>query len=336
MPPNSVLIALTGATTGQVGYLQIEASANQSVTGILPSKEHHPRYLYYYLRTQKRKIQSDAFGGAQPHINQQYVKDIKIPLPSLDNQVRIAGILSRVEGLIEKRKESIRLLDEFLESTFLEMFGDPVRNDKGWKKKRIDELADTRLGKMRDKKFITGNHLKYYLGNSSVRWFSFNFSNLEQMDFNDNEQVKFSLRHGDLLVCEGGEIGRCAIWKGEKEDIYFQKALHRVRVDSELIKQEYLQYVLLRYSMFGGFKNVTSKATIAHLTGEKLKETYIPVPPLSLQNKFASIVDKVEAIKAKYHVSLDELENLYGSLSQRAFKGELDLSRVVVEKFKNI
>ncbi|MEA1911914.1 MAG: restriction endonuclease subunit S [Spirochaetota bacterium] len=301
---------------------------------VLDEKQSTLQFLKYFLKTRIFKAQIGRLitGSAQLNFGPTHLKKIKIPLPSLIEQNRIAGILSRAEGLIEKRKESIRLLDEFLKSTFLEMFGDPVRNEKGWEKKRIDELADTRLGKMRDKKFITGNHLKYYLGNSSVRWFSFDFSNLEQMDFNDNEQIKFSLRHGDLLVCEGGEIGRCAIWKSEKEDIYFQKALHRVRVDAEQIKQEYLQYVLLRYSIFGGFKNVTSKATIAHLTGEKLKETYIPLPPIPLQNKFASVVEKIETIKAKYQISLAELERFYGSLSQRAFKGDLDLSGVVVNR----
>ena len=152
------------------------------------------------------------------------------------------------------------------------------------------------------------------------------------MDFDEEEQVKFSLQYGDLLICEGGEIGRCAIWRCEKESLYFQKALHRVRVYKDTVYQEYLAYVLYLYSLGNGFKNVTNKSTILHLTGEKLKETLIPVPPLPLQNQFATIVEKVEALKVKYTQSLTELENLYGSLSQRAFKGELDLSKVNVGK----
>ncbi len=203
-----------------------------------------------------------------------------------------------------------------------------VRNEKRWGEKRIDEIADTRLGKMRDKQFITGKYLKHYLGNSNVRWFSFNFDDLEQMDFEEDEQVKFSLQYGDLLICEGGEIGRCAIWKCQKENLYFQKALHRVRVYKEIIDQEYLAYVFYLYSSGNGFKNVTNKATIAHLTGEKLKETLVPIPPLPLQTQFAAIVEKVESLKFRYAQSLTGLEKLYGSLSQRAFKGELDLSGI--------
>jgi type I restriction enzyme S subunit len=337
---NDILIVKDGATTGKVSFVQndfpfSDAAINEHVFRIATDKHKgFSKYVYFFLKSSegKKQILNDFRGATVGGISRQFIESAKIPLPPLDDQIRIAAVLTRAEKLIAKRKESIQVLDELLKSTFLEMFGDPVRNEKGWEKKRIDEIADTRLGKMRDKQFITGNHLKYYLGNSNVRWFSFEIDSLEQMDFDRSEQKKFSLQFGDLLVCEGGEIGRCAIWKCEKDDIYFQKALHRVRVDIKQIKQEYVQYVFFWYAKFAGFKNVTSKATIAHLTGEKLKETYIPVPPLPLQNKFSAILEKVEAFKKKYSQSLSELENLYGSLSQRAFKGELDLRRVSVEK----
>lgn len=289
------------------------------------------KYSYLFFRSNMNILEAGFKGAGLKHISKGYISNIAVPLPTLDDQIRIATILTRVQALIAKRKESIKELDELLKSTFLELFGDPVRNEKKWEKKRIDEIADTRLGKMRDKQFITGKNLKYYLGNSNVRWFSFDFDKLEQMDFDEDEQVKFSLQYGDLLICEGGEIGRCAIWKCEKEDLYFQKALHRVRVYKETVYQDYLAYVLYWYSLVNGFKNVANKATIAHLTGEKLKETLVPIPPLPLQNQFAAIVEKVEIVKAKYIQSLSKLEKLYGSLSQQAFKGELDLSRVSVK-----
>ncbi len=290
-----------------------------------------PKFLFYvlfYNHLTKKTLRFQNKTTGIINLKLENYLNSKIPLPPLEDQIRIAAVLTRAEKLIAKRKESIKALDEFLKSTFLEMFGDPVRNEKGWERKRIDEIADTRLGKMRDKQFITGKYLKYYLGNSNVRWFSFDFDALEQMDFDKNEQVKFSLQYGDLLICEGGEIGRCAIWKCQKENLYFQKALHRLRVYKETVYQEYLAYVFYLYSIGNGFKNVSNKATIAHLTGEKLKETLVPVPPLPLQTQFATIVEKVESLKSRYAQSLTELENLYGSLSQRAFKGELDLSGV--------
>src|SRR5690606_12346445 len=140
MPANTVLIALTGATCGLSAITKIEACANQSVTGILPSNNHIPEYLFHYLRTQRQRILDKAWGNAQPHISQAFVKDFKVPLPPLPDQLHIANILSKAENLIAQRKESIRLLDEFLKSTFLEMFGDPVRNEKGWDVTSLSEF----------------------------------------------------------------------------------------------------------------------------------------------------------------------------------------------------
>lgn len=319
---NDILLSVR-APVGPVNLCQNKSVIGRGLAAIRPKNGNHFEYFYYFLKNNEEEIAKHSTGSTFKAITQSQIAKIQIPLPPLEEQIHIANVLSKAEALIAKRKESLALLDAYLKSVFLELFGDPVRNDKGWEKKRIDEVADSRLGKMRDKQFITGHHLKKYLGNSNVRWFSFDLSTLEEMDFDHEERIKFSLEYGDLLVCEGGEIGRCAIWKNQAEDIYFQKALHRVRVDVSKIKQEYLQYVFFRYANFGGFTNVMNKATIAHLTGEKLKETKIPLPPLELQNQFAAVVVKVEALKETYQKSLVELEHLYGSLNQRVFRGEL-------------
>lgn len=287
------------------------------------------RYFRVFLRTNffKNQLKRLITGTAQLNFGPSHLKKIYIPLPPINDQTRIATLLSRIETLIAARKDNLRLLEEFLKSTFLEMFGDPVRNEKQWKKESLEKHADSRLGKMRDKQFITGNHLYPYIGNSHVRWFEINTSDLLEMDFNEREKETFSLKYGDLLICEGGEIGRCAIWKNQRENCYFQKALHRVRLKKSL-KNEFIQYVFFFYSKRDGFKNVSSKSTIAHLTGVKLKETLLPIPPIELQNQFAAIVEKTESLKTRYQQNLTELENLYAALSQKAFKGELDLSLV--------
>jgi restriction endonuclease S subunit len=146
MPANTVLIALTGATCGLSAITKIEACANQSVTGILPSNNHIPEYLFHYLRRQRQRILDKAWGNAQPHISQAFVKNFKVPLPPLPDQLHIANILSKAENLIAQRKESIRLLDEFLKSTFLEMFGDAVNNEKKWNKSELKNYSKVRIG----------------------------------------------------------------------------------------------------------------------------------------------------------------------------------------------
>ena len=154
---------------------------------------------------------------------------------------------------------------------------------------------------MLDKKKQTGLYQRKYLANANVQWFSFDLNDLNQMDFNEDDQQEFSLVNGDLLVCEGGEIGRCAVWREEINDCYFQKAIHRVRCNTEMILPEYLAHSFFYHSQKNGFADiVSSKATIAHLPGDKLKAMGVIVPPIELQQQFVSFVEQSD--KSKFTV----------------------------------
>ena len=126
-----------------------------------------------------------------------------------------------------------------------------------------------------------------------------------------------------MLICEGGEPGRAAIWHAELEDIYFQKALHRGRPKSEVANPEYLVWLLWFLAHNGGLGDHVTAATIAHLTGEKLKAMPIPVPPLALQKTFATRLQSLDALKASHRSALQELDRLFASLQHGAFSGEL-------------
>lgn len=244
---------------------------------------------------------------------------MQIPVPDLKTQQKIASILEQADAARQKRKQANQLTEQFLQSAFLEMFGDPVRNEKGWEVKRFGEISESRLGKMLDGKKQKGFQKYPYLGNSNVKWGTFEFDNLLEMEFSDTERKELELKEGDLLICEGGEIGRCAIWRNEISNTYFQKAIHRVRLIKDKAVAEYIQYLLWYFAKNNGFKDYVSTSTISHLTGVKLKSMLIPLPPLRLQQKFASIVEQVEQLRNKQRESEKELENLFGSLMQRYF-----------------
>jgi type I restriction enzyme S subunit len=178
---------------------------------------------------------------------------------------------------------------------------------------------------MLDKKKNNGLNKKKYLANFNVKWDEFDFSDLREMDFEPQEQVEFSLKAGDLLVCEGGEIARCAIWKEELQDCYFQKALHRVRCDPSFILPEYLQKCFWFTAKNGGFSSIISTATISHLTGVKLKQLQIPIPPLEMQKNYFEKSKKIRNMNLRLHSIVKNEKHLFNSLMQRAFKGELDL-----------
>ncbi len=176
------------------------------------------------------------------------------------------------------------------------MFGDLRSNSKNLPIKELDEIASSRLGKMLDSKNQTGKHRKRYLTNKNVQWFRFDLSELNSMDFTPDDQIEFSLQRGDLLVCEGGEAGRCAIWQEEITDCYFQKALHRVRCNDSVIP-EYLAWWFKIMSNEGLLTKHTNTSTIAHLSGAKLKKLRVIIPPLSQQKQFANLAFEVDKSK---------------------------------------
>lgn len=181
------------------------------------------------------------------------------------------------------------------------MFGDVMHNSKSWKVYSFAEISSSRLGKMLDAKQQTGKCSYPYLANFNVQWFSFNLENLNNMDFNEAERIEFELRNGDLLVCEGGEIGRCAVWHNEIKPCFFQKALHRVRCNRQLVHPYYLAWWFKYNCDHNGFEAIAgAKATIAHLPGVKLKQLQVAVPPIELQGQFAAFVEQVD--KSKFYI----------------------------------
>ena len=173
---------------------------------------------------------------------------------------------------------------------------------------------------MLDTKKQTGLNNYPYLANANVQWFKFNLENLNEMDFDVNERTEFELCDGDLLVCEGGEIGRCAVWHNELQPCFFQKALHRVRCNREIIHPDYLSWWFKYNCEYNGFESISgAKATIAHLPGVKLKQLDVVVPPLDLQNQFADFVAQVDKSKLAVQKSLEQLEILKKSLMQAYF-----------------
>jgi type I restriction enzyme, S subunit len=327
MPKDTVLIALTGATTGQIGYLNIEACANQSVTGILPSKKHYPRYLYYYLKTQRKKIMGDSFGGGQPHINQQYVKDFLIPLPTIDDQIRIADILSRAESLIAKRKETIKILDEYLKSVFLDMFGDPVRNEKGWKVVSLNEVimyinSGTSYGGTENKE-LEENELGV-LKISAVTQGIFNPQEFKAVNKSKITKKLLFVKKGMLLFSRANTkelTGACCIVDKDYPQLFLPDKLWSIIVDLNFLHPIYLNYLLKQESCRNLVREMASGGhqSMLNVSMQKFRSLRIPVPDLKIQNKFADIVERVEKIKIKNNEGLTHLDILYNSLSQRAF-----------------
>ena len=157
-----------------------------------------------------------------------------------------------------------------------------------WEKVKLGDVTDSCLGKMLDQVKNKGEY-QPYLANVDVRWGSFNLENLSLMRFEAGEQERYGLQYGDLVICEGGEPGRCAIWKDQIPGMKIQKALHRVRVH-DCLDYRYLYYWFLLAGKTGELEQYFTGATIKHMPGEKLKSVIITKPPIEVQRKIADIL----------------------------------------------
>jgi type I restriction enzyme, S subunit len=295
-----------------------------------------PKYLFYilfynHLIKKTLRFQNKTTGIINLKLENYLKSDIPLP-ENYDDQIRIATVLTKAENLIAKRKQSIKVLDELLKSTFLEMFGDPVRNEKGWEKKELTYFGQIITGNTpprNDRDNYSPNFIEWIKTDNIVLNKAYITASTEYLSETGLAKARFVTSGALLVACIAGSIesiGRAAI---ADRKVSFNQQINAIQPD-EKINSLYLYWLFeiaklyIRSHATKGMKKILTKGDF-----EKIKMIR---PPRPLQNQFGVIVEKVEAIKEKYKQSLTELENLYNSLSQRAFKGELDLSRVEIER----
>ena len=264
------------------------------------TKEYFPLFISsdYFLNEAIRI----SVGSLSPTVNWKDLKDLTFNIPTIEEQRRITPLVWAAIKAKNAYNSLIQRTDDLVKSQFIEMFGSPVSLDKGWQIMTVGDVATSQLGKMLNAKNQTGNHQRYYLANRNVQWFSLDFEDFRMMDFDEADRKKYALQDGDLLVCEGGEIGRCAVWHNEIEDCYIQNAVHRVRCNPDLITPLFLGHILYYHAQENGFSDIIgSKATIAHLPADKLKAMKIFVPPMDMQLHFERFVEQSD--KSKFVVS---------------------------------
>ncbi|SDI50862.1 restriction endonuclease subunit S [Desulfosporosinus hippei] len=334
IPAKSILMP-TRMALGKIAINEIPVTINQDIKAlqIMDIGKIHLEYLGLYLLTISNVFEKAGKGSTVKGIKLDFLKDIKIPLPPLDDQIRIATVLTQAEKLIAKRKESIKALDELLKSTFLEMFSLDHLDDKNWELESLSSNTDIVSGVTKGKKYKTSIFREVpYMRVANVQDGHLNLSEIKTIEVTEIELQRYKLRKGDLLLTEGGDpdkLGRGAVWNDEIDECIHQNHIFRVRVKNKSLNPVFLSALMAsNYGKSYFLKAAKQTTGIASINSKQLKAFPLIKPPLTLQNQFGSIVEKVEVLKARYNKSLIELENLYGSLSQRAFKGELDLSKV--------
>lgn len=183
-----------------------------------------------------------------------------------------------------------------------------------WEKVKLGDVTDSCLGKMLDKEKNKGTFQKY-LANINVRWGTFDLENLQEMKFEQDEEERYGIKYGDLIICEGGEPGRCAIWKEQIPNMKIQKALHRVRVNEDM-DYRYVYYWFLQAGRQGALKQYYTGATIMHMPGQKLREVIIDKPPYEVQKKIGDYLEAYDQLIENNQKQIKLLEEA----AQRLYK----------------
>ena len=313
MPPNTVMIALTGATAGKVGYLNINACGNQSITGILPSENLNQRYLFYYLMFKRPQILADCIGGAQPHISQGYVKNILIPVLPMEKQKEIALAFSKLDNLLNSRNQQVEKLDQLVKSRFIELFGDPKYNKSNLV--RIGEIGALTSGG-------TPSRAKPEYFEGDIRWYSAGELNslylpdsVEHISERALQQSSAKLfNKGTLMI---GMYDTAAFKMGIlTEDSSSNQACANLNP-----KQGY--NIVWLYYLFDIMKPIFLQERQGvrqkNLSLSKIKEFEVPFAPFELQEQFATFVEQTDKSKFDIQQSIDKLETLKKSLMQQYF-----------------
>ncbi len=318
-----VLVAGNGELN--VKYYEGKFDAYQR-TYIIESKDESildTRYLYWFLFKYVEKLRELSIGGVIKYIKINNLTDPIIPLPPIEDQKRIVKILDEADALRQKRKQAIGLLDDYLKSVFLEMFGDPVKNEKKWKKQALNFFGE----------IITGNtpprNDENNYSTSFIEWIKTDnivtdriyltpaTEHLSEVGFN---KARFVMPGAVLVACIAGSIesiGRCAI---ADRKVSFNQQINAIQPDPQT--NTFFLYWLLKISK-QYIQSHATKGMKRILTKGGFEKIIMIAPPMEIQNKFAELFQKTESLKQSMHAQFAELETQFQALMQKAFKGEL-------------
>ena len=313
-PIDTVLIAMYGATVGQVGILKSTMCTNQAICGILPNKDFHPNFLKYVLLANKKNYLKQAIGGAQPNISQQVIKSTYIPIVKFSEQESVVSELDKINELIRLKKEQLKDFDNLAQSLFYEMFGDPVENEMRWEVKKLGDVCTFSQGMQ-----VPIEKQKVMPHEGYVRF-------LRIIDFTQGKDApryvecdndKYILHEKEIAIVRYGTPGFvCTGLVGAIANNLFK--LNPISDNTFIF--EYLVHWLSSSAFQSSIKGRQYGAALQAIKFSTIQNINILIPPLPLQHFFAHRIDQIEHQKAEVQKSITDLETLLASRMQYWFE----------------
>lgn len=287
-----------------------------------------PRYLYHWFSSPRIQATIRSFGRQTTNISNLDVKrclKMAMPLPSLEEQEEMAKVLDEADALRVKRRAAIALLDDLAQSIFLDMFG---ASASGWPVESLGSNADVQGGLQVTSKRKSNPLETPYLRVANVYRNKLDLREIKKLRVTEKELARTRLVAGDLLIVEGhgnaAEIGRVAIWDGSIDSCTHQNHLIRVRLDTSTLLPEYAATLLNSQDGRRFLLNAASTTSGLHtISTSDVRNAPLAIPPIALQQTYRARVQEIRSVRMNHERHLRKLDDLFGSLQQRAFRGEL-------------
>jgi len=321
--PNDLLISVR-APVGALNINNIKCCIGRGLAAIRASDGLNVKYLYYFLSQYKNKLKEIANGAVFEAVTTEQLKRIKIPLPPLPIQEKIANILDRADQLRRKDQELHAKYAGLAQAIFVNMFGDPIRNEKRWEVKNLEEYI----------LFLTSGSrgwAKYYrevgdvfLRIQNIGYNELKIDNLTYVNAPTNAEAKRTqVRAKDLILTITADLGRSAVIPEELDKAYINQHLAILRLNQNFIDPYYLSAYFSSSKGKQIFDKLNKGGVKAGLNFNDIKNIPISVPPLSLQQQYTKKINLINKLKEKAKANVKASESLFQSTLQRAFKGEL-------------
>jgi type I restriction enzyme S subunit len=295
-----------------------------------------PEWIWLFVRQERfREDAKKSFRGGvgQQRVPQEFLEQYLIPLPPLEEQRRI---VARIEELMGRVREARRLREEaqkdaerLWQSVLAQTFPRPGSElPEGWRWVRLGEVFDLQQGASMSPRRRLGRNPRPFLRTKNILWGTVDVSSVDEMDFTEEEVRRLRLQPGDLLVCEGGDVGRTAIWEGQLPLALYQNHIHRLRAKDGSVEPRFVMYWMqAAYQVFLAYQGAESRTAIPNLSGRRLKEFLVPLPPLEEQRRIVAhleaVQERLKALKEAQAATEAELKRLEQAILEKAFRGEL-------------
>ena len=317
--PSGTVLLVTRVGLGKVAIADTDVAINQDIKAVLPSKDVLPEFLLWALKNLRPKIEARGTGATVKGVTLPDIREMQIPLPSLDEQRRIVGILNRAAKIERLRTQAADRLRKFIPALFINVFGDQDQIGARFPCVPLKEATAIASGATKGRRIVPDDAIEVpYLRVANVQDGFLNLGEIKTMTIRRGEESKYALASGDIVMTEGGDpdkLGRAAVWNGELAYCAHQNHVFRARPRTDVVLTDYLRDVVSSAYGKAYFLSVAKRTTgIATINKSELGDFPVPIPPIRLQTRYAETVAKCRTVASPANVSATSVATLIPSL----------------------